>query len=402
MIPGWTVARAIPTEILVGLVAGQYKLYGGVIRWAAGTGQGGQIVRHLIPISSDLFGAIPGLSFVPGIIANVQLHDLQKLTEANTQQLLQLSGQISVLSQSTQQILQMATGAAVFSGLGLAVSSIGFLAMNHKLSKIDSRLKEIQQEVQAIKSFLESSERAKLFAALNALLKIDERTDSAHRHTILHQSRNVLAEIHMRYRELLAESQALKVTIAHEEYFSLTALAQIRCTAELGMLDIARKEAQEVNELWQAQARRIAKDILIGEYPERFLATDFADTVPVTELAQWMDFIQPEQRGVGWVDELRLKMNETWYARGWLPNLGNLGSGLSRNAGLGLDQEKQVVIPTLRKLLARSAVFEGYVAQYKLLEDQQLTPSALEAKLLSLPESSVIKGYIVLEPEPAT
>ncbi|WP_393009788.1 hypothetical protein [Limnothrix redekei] len=296
----------------------------------------------------------------------------------------------------------MATGAAVFSGLGLAVSSIGFLAMNHKLSKIDSRLKEIQQEVQAIKSFLESSERAKLFAALNALLKIDERTDSAHRHTILHQSRNVLAEIHMRYRELLAESQALKVTIAHEEYFSLTALAQIRCTAELGMLDIARKEAQEVNELWQAQARRIAKDILIGEYPERFLATDFADTVPVTELAQWMDFIQPEQRGLGWVDELRLKMNETWYARGWLPNLGNLGSGLSRNAGLGLDQEKQVVIPTLRKLLARSAVFEGYVAQYKLLEDQQLTPSALEAKLLSLPESSVIKGYIVLEPEPAT
>lgn len=401
MIPGWILSRAIPAETLMGLIVGQYQLCGGVIRWAAGTAQAGQIVRHLIPVSSGLFNALPGLSFVPGIIANVQLHDLQKLTEANTQQLIQLSGQVSALSQSTQNILQLATGTAVFSGLGLAVSSIGFLAMNHKLSKIDSRLKEIQQDVQAIRSFLESSERAKLFAALNALLKIDDRTDSGHRHTILHQSRNTLAEIHMRYRELLAESQTLKMAIAYEEYFALTALAQIRCTAELGMLDIARKEAQEVNEIWQVQARRIAKDILIGKYPERFLATDFVSTVSVADLAQWMDFIQPEQRGLGWVDELRSKMNETWYSQAWPINLGNLGSGLSRNVGLGLDQEKQVVIPTLRKLLARSAVFEGYVAQYEFLEAQQLRPSALEAQLLSLPESATIEGYVVLEPEPA-
>ncbi|TAD79139.1 MAG: hypothetical protein EA001_05410 [Oscillatoriales cyanobacterium] len=398
MIPGWTLARTIPAETLMNLMVGQYRLCGGVIRWAAGTAQAGQIVQHLIPVSAGPLGAIPGLGFVPGIIANVQLHDLQKLMKAGTQQLIQLSGQVGILSHSTQHILQLATGTAVFSGLGLAVSSIGFLAMNHKLSKIDSRLKEIQKDVQSIKLFLESSERAKLFAALNALLKIDERTDLAHRHTILHQSRNTLAEIHMRYRELLTESKDLKLAIAREEYFALTALAQIRCTAELGMLDIAHKEAKEVNEIWQGQARRIAREILIGEYPERFLATDFADTVSVVELAQWMDFIQPEERGLGWVDELRSKMNETWYAQGWLINLGNLGSGLSRNVGLGLDQEKQVVIPTLRKLLARSAVFEGYVAQYEFLEAQQLRPSDLETQLASLPESHSIEDYLILEP----
>ncbi|HEY9690481.1 MAG TPA: hypothetical protein V6D46_10850, partial [Coleofasciculaceae cyanobacterium] len=70
MIPAWTIARAIPFELLLGLAAGQYQLYGGVIRWAAGTPHAGQIVRHLIPVSSDVFSAIPGLDFIPGIIAN--------------------------------------------------------------------------------------------------------------------------------------------------------------------------------------------------------------------------------------------------------------------------------------------------------------------------------------------
>ena len=32
MLPGWAVSRIIPHETLAGLITGQYKLYGGVIR----------------------------------------------------------------------------------------------------------------------------------------------------------------------------------------------------------------------------------------------------------------------------------------------------------------------------------------------------------------------------------
>jgi len=220
---------------------------------------------------------MPGLDFIPGILANIQLNELKDITQFNTYQLMQLSGQIHTLSESTQQVLQIATGTAVLSGLGLLVSSIGFAAINHKLNTIDGRLKEIQKDIQAIRYFLESSERAKLFAALNALLKIDRKTTSDHRHTILHTARNTLAEINMRYRELLSEASTVEMAIAHEEYFSLTALAQARCTAELGMLDIAYKEIIELNAVWQVQARRIAKEIFMGQYPER----DFADEVSV-------------------------------------------------------------------------------------------------------------------------
>ncbi len=45
------------------------------------------------------------------------------------------------------------------------------------------------------------------------------------------------------------------------------------------------KVVTELNAVWQVQARRIAKEIFMGHYPERFLATDFADEV------QWLDFV---------------------------------------------------------------------------------------------------------------
>jgi hypothetical protein len=395
MIPGWTIARAIPYETLTGLVIGKYNLYGGVVRWAAGTANAGQIVQHLIPVGLNPLNVIPGLSFIPGIVADIQLNQLKNISQFNTYQLAQISNQIIDLSQSTQQILQLARGTAILSGLGLLVSSIGFVAINSKLNTIDNKLKEIQKDVKEIKYFLESSERAKLFASLNALLKVDRNTAYEHRHTILHNSRNILAEINMRYRELLLEANTIQTAMAHEEYFSLTALAQSRCTAELGMLDIARKEIDEMNEFWKIQSHRISTEILIGQYPERFLATDFANEVSVTELIQWLDFTYEEKKGLAWIDDLRSKINETWYSKSWLSSN---GSGLNKNVGIGLQKEQQMLIPALRKLVARGSVFDGYVTQYKLLEKQQMKPSEFEEELASVPESSLVDGYVILEP----
>jgi hypothetical protein len=393
MLPGWAVARAIPFETLAGLITGQYKLYGGVIRWAAGTPHAGAIVKHLIPTAFSPFGTIPGLDFIPGIVANLQLSQIKNMTQFNTHQLIHMSGQIASLSQSTQQVLQIATGTAFLSGLGLTVSCIGFATINYKINTIDNKLKNIQKDVQAIKYFLESSERARLYAALNALLKVDAKTAIEHRHTILHNSRNTLAEINMRYRELLAETNQIETAMTYEEYFSLTALAQVRCTAELGMLDIAYKEMKDINSFWQAQSRRIAKQ-LVGIYPERFLASDFADDVSITELVEWLDFITQKNKGLGWIDELRLNMNEAWYSS-WFKNE---YSGLNKNKGIGLEKEKQMLIPALRKLVARSSVFESYTAQYEILEAQKAKPSDFEQQLADLPESSLIEGYLILEP----
>jgi hypothetical protein len=264
---------------------------------------------------------------------------------------------------------------------------------------IDDRLKEIQKDVQAIRSFLESSERAKLLSALNDLLKIDANTAPEHRHTILHTARNTLSEINMRYRELLSEANTIEVAMAHEEYFTLTALAQVRCTAELGIFDIALKEAEEMKRLWQTQAHRIAKQVLVGDYPERFLATDFVDFVSVAELVQWFDFVYKENKGLGWIDEMRLKINERWYSKGWFSGD---NSGLNKSVGIGLEKEEKILIPALRKLIARSGVLEGFIVQYNLLNSNKMKPSEFEQKLADLPEASFVDGYLILEPIKST
>ena len=408
---GWTVSRMIPHDTILGLLTGQYKIYGSVIRWAAGTPHAGQIVRHLIPVSSNLLSVIPGLDFIPGIVTDLKLGELKEMSQYNTQQLLQLSGQISSLSEATGLVCKIATGTAFLSGLGLTVSCIGFAALNKKLNTIDNKLKNIQKDVKAIKYFLESGERARLCAALNALLKIDANTAIEHRHTILHSSHNTLAEINMRYRELWSEAETIEMAIAYEEYFSLTALAQVRCTAELGMLDIAYKEIKEINLFWQTEAHKIAKEMLIGEHPERFLATDFADDVSVTELVQWLDFVYEENKGLSWIDDLRLKINELWYPESWFTkttsnlfakNKSNIFSddkyGLNKNIGVGIEKERQILVPALRKIVARSSVFESYLTQYKILKDQNIKPSDFEQKLANLPESSLTEGYLILEP----
>src|SRR5882724_8153412 len=102
---GLTVTRSIPSEVVTGLMTGQYKLHGGVIRWAASTEYAGQIVGHLLPFS--------------------QIESL---------------GQINALAATTQQVLQIATGTMVMAGLNLAVTTLGFAVFNEKLKNLEGKL----------------------------------------------------------------------------------------------------------------------------------------------------------------------------------------------------------------------------------------------------------------------
>lgn len=199
-----------------------------------------------------------------------------------------------------------------------------------------------------------------------------------------------------KYGELLKRADTLETAIANEEYFSLTGLAYTRCTSELEMLNVARRELHDVSTFWKQQALRITNEFLIGQYPERFLASDFAEHIPISTLVEWLDFAKGEKKGYEWIDELRRNINEPWY-RSALQKL-TTGGGLNKSIGVGLEKEKSLIIPTLQKLVARNNVFEGYLSQYEMLESQQMTPLIFEQKMAELPEKSAVNGYYILEP----
>jgi hypothetical protein len=386
---GLSVARGIPAEVVSGLITGMYRLDGGVIRWAANTENAGQIIRHLIPIASSISptSLLTPISGVMGAVNTYQLHGL--------------SNKINTLTETTQQVLQIANTSMVLSGLNLAVTAVGFYVLNEKLKNLEGKLNEIQNEVKSIRTLLELDERARLGSALRDLLNITHVKNPDHRHTLLFNSKNILAPISLKYKELLTTADSIELAMAYEEYFCLTSLAHARCLAELGMLDMAYRDITETNQFWREQAQRIGSELLIGEYPERFIYKEFSDDLPISVLVEWFDVIYNEPKGYRWIDELRGK-TIPWYEKDDYSNLGifDVISSFSPSSSkkTRLENQRNKVIPSIQKLVARNKVLTGFCEQYKLLETSNITPSDFDAKIKELSDKHSTNGYVILEP----
>ena len=123
-------------EIIKGLLDGSMTRYGSVIRWAAGTANGGQIVRHLAE-TPGLTSKLMTVPFSP-ILGGVDVigHGLTYH---------KLMGIEKTLS-SVMGLTQIAAGASV---LNLGVSIAGFAYMGYKLHQIQNTLGNIQQSMEA-------------------------------------------------------------------------------------------------------------------------------------------------------------------------------------------------------------------------------------------------------------
>ncbi len=122
-------------EIIKGLLDGSMTRYGSVIRWAAGTANGGQIVRHLAE-TPGLTSKLMPVPFSP-ILGGVDIigHGLTYH---------KLMGIEKTLS-SVMGLTQIAAGASV---LNLGVSIAGFAYMGYKLHQIQNTLGHIQQSME--------------------------------------------------------------------------------------------------------------------------------------------------------------------------------------------------------------------------------------------------------------
>jgi len=122
-------------EIIKGLLDGSMTRYGSVIRWAAGTANGGQIVRHLAE-TPGLTSKLMTVPFSP-ILGGVDIigHGLTYH---------KLMGIEKTLS-SVMGLTQIAAGASV---LNLGVSIAGFAYMGYKLHQIQNTLGNIQQSME--------------------------------------------------------------------------------------------------------------------------------------------------------------------------------------------------------------------------------------------------------------
>jgi len=125
--------RSLPDipEVLAKLKSGEYRLWGGVVRHAAGTEKGGQIVGHLL---------FPGDSWQ----AQESLQNLQS-TLANG--LESLHGGMDHLQQSMNALQGLQVANLALSGLNLAVTAAGFVIVCKKLNKISDQIQAQSQNI---------------------------------------------------------------------------------------------------------------------------------------------------------------------------------------------------------------------------------------------------------------
>ena len=371
---GWTVAREIPADVIDGINRGTYEVHGGVIRMAPGTDEAGRIVRHLIPSRQDPIlpsGAFPNLP----------------------------------LAGNTRQLLQVATGAMLLSGLNLAVSAVGFAVLYKKLTDLDQSLRAIKDSVEGIARLLELEEKAKLASTLkNLSMFVKAGLTGSLKEQLLHAVLNVFGPVNMKYRELLPAAKS-EAAMACQEYFALSSLATAACSAELGMAGAAKHNLDDDCAFWTQEARRIAGDLL-GEHRVRFVAgeyvSDVSPEVSLREVAAWLNFADDEDKSeLDRIDQLRKEIHLSTHKGGPLIAIPLLANDDAAAIAKTIEADKQVNIPALRELVARHGVLRGYADQYALLDENGMTPSEFQRRVDALDRDILVDGYVILEPAKA-
>jgi hypothetical protein len=370
---GMPLLREIPQDTTWGLLAGQYTLHGGVVRWAPGTSQAGQIVRHLIPtgpagIGVEVFGPFPTLN-APFSVLGI--------------------GQLSQLGTLTRQVLQVASTTMVLSGLNLVVSAVGFAIIARRLGAIESRLAAIQEDVKEIRALLERKDRAAMRAALETLTNQKLVTNNDVRRAQLVGAHKTFSELAHQYGDLLTSAETAEVALGAEEVYCLAFLARARCSAELGELALAHHELQTDIAAWTIQARRVTRDLLIEAHPERFLYREIGAVAPAALIADCFDFAFDTSKGYGWIDAMRGEMTY-WHKGG-----PKLKIGLPKKGKHNILYEQNVVVPGLSRLSARHRVLDGHVAQMALLAEHGMSLAEFGERLETL-KPAAVDGYLVL------
>ena len=383
---GVTVSRTIPDSTLAGLALGRYALNGGVIRWAAGTPQAGQIVAHLLPAAAAAAPLITGAGIVTGVASVV----------GGVGALVGAGFGIATFFQS-RKILKAARETMQLAELNLSVTQAGFAALDYRLAHLELMLNDVKSSLTSIQRLLESAQRAELLVALEHLEKLPSIRDERVRIELLTHSATVLGKLRRVYLEQLRGLTAIPEALATEEYYLIASLGQVCCYAELRELTMARGILSDVVREWQAWARLFARVVLLGDQAHRFLYADFAPSAPLPLVAAWCDFACDKRAGLLWIESLRSKQDSWYYQRsldGEPHELRRADSASSREAKLAFEQER--VIPALNKLLARDTVLMSYEAQYELLEQHQLTPGEFEYTLRSIDPAPVGAGEEML------
>lgn len=370
---GLTVAREIPGEALWGVVTGAYKVHGGVIRDA-----GGKIVAHLVSsgAASGLTSLIPGA----GLLADaLQAGQLWKLSKDVAQVQLTLST-----------VLTVATAGTAISGLGLVTSIAGFVYLSRRLKEVDIKLNAIQQDVKGVKDWLHGLQKSQLQFAIDNVRHAGSVKDEALRRDMLLQSKRDFSTLAHHYRDQWSRCKTVLEIQAVDDLYTLAILGSATVCSDLGLGTEAAADLRSNWRDWAVQARQHAKSMLFDERPDKLLGAEYVGKLPARTLIGLLDFAHDTERGVDWMDDLRLEQGKHRSVFD-----GFASSPTARLQDLNGKGDSDGFVDVARALSARSNIMEANVAHYEFLNENDLIATSFQAELESARQNAAADAVCV-------
>lgn len=349
-IDGITLSRVIPKDTLLGLLSGAYSLHGGVVR-----DMSGQIVSHLA-VPSGALSLMPGLGWIADAFQSYQLHTLG-LT-------------LNRVESKLGQVMQASMAATAFSGLGLVVSITGFVYLSRKLAAISETLGRIERNTNKTNHLLTAVQYGKLQSAMDNLRHAQSSTDPNTRHSLLMHSKQDFGSLLHEYQHLWSRLEDLEDLDVLESSWTLAMVGHGLATNELDMGSVSVQDFKTHRLEWQQMAREFCRNKVLKDNPQRLLLPRYVEDMPTAELIALLDFSHGTDKGVGWIDELRLRQGGESIFK-W-PSFG------AESASLKLG----------RQLAAKDKVLDSIGAHFEFLHDQGLRSGAFLSTIQTLADGS--------------
>lgn len=262
--------RSLPDapEIMAKLADGSYTLHGGVVRHAAGTGKGGQIVGHLL---------------YPGDATQTQQR-LQELQSTLSSGMNTLQSGMEGLQQSMNVLQSLQVANLAMSGLNLAVTTVGFIVVCKKLDRISAQIQDqskgITQTLQIVSEARERSllkDEARFRALLLSMQQFCEQDDVEHLKALIPRFRE-----EYEFTKLVLELHAPKAESSLGRIGEISLLQDRLINIGLGLTHVQMKSDYATH--GKASLTQLAEDIsaLNNERIDALMADDVATSVSRT------------------------------------------------------------------------------------------------------------------------
>lgn len=322
---GFTVLRQVPAEYWAGIASKLYTAHGGVIR-----DQGGRILAHLtLPAATTPLQLVPGANLIPDLIEAYQL---------------------SVLNENVLRAVSWSMAATAVSGLGLAVSLASVVYIGKQLNRIDGHIAEI-------KEWQRDAAEGQLKAALADMVHAGKAQDTATRRHLMLSAKTAFAALAHLYLSRAFAATKLHEVEVFEDYAATAMLGAVLCASDLGLHEPACDDMRSYRKDWSAVARAQTRRLLQLDNAEQLLDSRYVNPLPTAALVDVLDFAHQEQRGLGWIDELRAAYGHVTALKS---NLRSIDEAAIRYA---------------RKLQARNEVLDGYCSHFEFLAAKRLSAS---------------------------